>query len=167
MSNYGLTTKSGIRSKIYSVSGLNYTICLLMIVSIAYVLVEQHLFGIEPCQKCVEIRVWVLCIAFFSLLSAIKTKLTFNIITVCLSFALIWKAYDNVYGEIFACSFESVFPPWFAIDTYMPWLFEVRGLCGQAEGLIPMGHAALTLGAITTLLAMTALLATVVRRKRR
>ena len=99
----------------------------------------QYVVGDEPCQICIHVRVWV---AAFTLLGLVFLCLPRNRWLYLAGHALaigamvgLWERcrylldVENGKGES-SCSFFLGFPDWFALDRWMPWMFEVRNLCG-------------------------------------
>ncbi|MEP4485808.1 MAG: disulfide bond formation protein B [Halioglobus sp.] len=134
-----------------------YWVCVLLtgIALEAVALFYQYALGDEPCQICIHIRIWV---AAFTLLALIMCLLPRNnilnliahLLTVVTTVGL-WERckylLDVELGRGDAsCNFYLGFPEWFALDSWLPWLFEVRNLCSltpmlpggisMAEGLI-------------------------------
>ena len=56
-----------------------------------------------------------------------------------------------------SCQFQLGMPDWFAVDRWMPWLFEVRNLCSFTPEMLfglSMAETLMGLGAGVCLLAM-------------
>ena len=99
----------------------------------------QYVVGDEPCQICIHTRIWV---AAFTLLALVMLFLPVNKITRLAGHVLaviamlgFWERcqylldVENGKGEG-SCQFFLGFPDWFALDKWMPFMFEVRNLCG-------------------------------------
>ncbi len=92
-----------------------------------------------PCVLCIHVRIWI---AGFILLGLVALTLNRwrNAIRVCHALAvvcmlgLLERSYQLLAierGWIFGdCDLELGMPPWFALDKWMPWLFEVQTSCG-------------------------------------
>jgi len=116
----------------------------------------QYFLDEPPCVLCIHVRVWVLgftIIAAFAIFiknqNFIKFAHTTNSI---MMLGLIERSYQLVgveRGFIFgSCNMESGLPDWFALDSWIPAVFEVQAACGytpyllfnisMADGLIVM-----------------------------
>lgn len=133
-----------------------YWLCLLTLGLLmeGVALYYQYVIGDEPCQICIHIRIWV---AAFTLLALVMCLLPRNriiaivahILTVVAMVGLwerskyLWDV-ENGKGEG-SCQFFLGFPDWFALDSWFPFMFEVRNLCGATPemlwGLITMAEA--------------------------
>jgi protein dithiol:quinone oxidoreductase len=107
----------------------------------------QYGLGDEPCQICIHIRIWV---AAFTLLAVLMCVLPrsrlLNIGGHLLGLGImagLWERcrylldVENGLGDA-SCEFFLGFPDWFALDRWLPALFEVRNLCGPTP-LMPGG----------------------------
>ncbi|MDA8827704.1 disulfide bond formation protein B [Luminiphilus sp.] len=131
---------------------------LLAAVSVAMLgiaLFYQYALGEEPCQVCIQARLWVFALLLLSM--AIATlpenrhlRLSGNLLALTCTVGLgerAWFLYqlENGIGNG-SCEFQLGMPDWFAIDQWFPSLFEVRNLCSftpempfglsMAEGLL-------------------------------
>ncbi|MEM1111375.1 MAG: disulfide bond formation protein B [Pseudomonadota bacterium] len=125
----------------------------------------QYVLGDEPCQVCIHVRIWV---AGFTLVGLIMLVLPstpwLTLVGQALTLACtvgLWERckylldLENGKGDG-ACSFFLGFPDWFALDRWIPFLFEVRNLCGFTPEM-PFGISmAQYLIVVSTLLAITA-----------
>lgn len=115
----------------------------------------QYALGEEPCQVCIQARLWVFALLLLSM--AIATlpenrhlRLAGNLLALTCTVGLgerAWFLYqlENGIGNG-SCEFQLGMPDWFAIDQWFPSLFEVRNLCSftpemlfglsMAEGLL-------------------------------
>ena len=115
----------------------------------------QYALGEEPCQVCIQARLWVFALLLLSM--AIATlpenrhlRLSGNLLALTCTVGLgerAWFLYqlENGIGNG-SCEFQLGMPDWFAIDQWFPSLFEVRNLCSftpemlfglsMAEGLL-------------------------------
>ena len=131
---------------------------LLASVSLAMLLVAlyyQYSLGEEPCQVCIQARLWVVALLLVSICAACLPnqpgiRLGGNVLALFCAGALgerAWFLYqlENGIGNG-SCEFQLGMPDWFAIDRWLPSLFEVRNLCSftpempfglsMAEGLL-------------------------------
>lgn len=98
----------------------------------------QYALGEDPCQVCVHARLWVLAIAVIGIIMALTPRTT--IISVCGHISLLGSAFglgerayylfeiENFRGDG-SCEFTLGMPDWFAVDRWLPSLFEVRNIC--------------------------------------
>ena len=104
----------------------------------ATALYYQYVLGEEPCQVCIQARLWVVG---FMLVATLMTLLPNTRLLRSLgnSLALVcavgllersWFLYqlENGMGDG-SCEFQLGMPDWFAVDRWFPTLFEVRNLC--------------------------------------
>ena len=140
------------------------SIIILTTFSISVALIDQHFFEAEPCQKCIVIRSIIVLLSLSSIIGMFLANSLLSIVPLIISGILAWKSYENLFGEVFACGFGSPFPNWLPLSDVAPWLFEVRGLCGDETGIVPYDHAALGLAAICFGLSCLLVVMTVRRR---
>ena len=115
----------------------------------------QYVLGEEPCQVCIQARLWVFALLLVSMTLAALPKnrvlrLYGNLLALACALGLgerAWFLYqlENGIGNG-SCEFQLGMPDWFAIDQWFPSLFEVRNLCSftpemlfglsMAEGLL-------------------------------
>ena len=115
----------------------------------------QYALGEEPCQVCIQARLWVFALLLVSVTLAALPKsrhlrLSGNLLALICAVGLgerAWFLYqlENGIGNG-SCEFQLGMPDWFAIDQWLPSLFEVRNLCSftpemlfgvsMAEGLL-------------------------------
>ena len=140
----------------------------LLIIALYY----QHALGEEPCQVCVQIRLWVVAITGVGLLMVLMPRRTPSavlgnalLLGCCLGLLeRSWLLYqlENGRGNG-SCEFQLGMPDWFAVDRWFPEVFEVRNLCSftpelfwgvsMAEGLVAIalffgGLAAVSMAAV-------------------
>ena len=115
----------------------------------------QYALGEEPCQVCIQARLWVFALLLVSMTLATFPKnrlwsLAGSLLALACAAGLgerAWFLYqlENGIGNG-SCEFQLGMPDWFAIDQWLPSLFEVRNLCSftpemlfglsMAEGLL-------------------------------
>ena len=115
----------------------------------------QYVLGEEPCQVCIQARLWVFALLLVSMTTATLPEnrlwgLSGNLLALACAVGLgerAWFLYqlENGIGNG-SCEFQLGMPDWFAIDQWLPSLFEVRNLCSftpemlfglsMAEGLL-------------------------------
>ena len=146
------------------------TISLFGAAMLGVALYYQYALGEEPCQVCIQARLWVVAIALVAVLIAIYPRLTLlqltgHLLLIASSVGLgdrAWTLYllENGRGDG-SCEFQLGMPEWFAVDRWFPDLFEVRNLCSytpdilwgisMAEGLLCVAAGLLCLSMLTLL----------------
>lgn len=145
------------------------TIALFGIALLGVALYYQYALGDEPCQVCIHARLWVVAYTLIALVMLITPQIKILRIlgnggVLIAGVGLTERArylyrLENGMGDG-SCQFQLGMPDWFAVDRWMPWLFEVRNLCSfTPEMLFGVSMAeSLTASAIgISLLALLAL----------
>ena len=145
------------------------TIALFGIALLGVALYYQYALGDEPCQVCIHARLWVVAFTLIALVMLITPQIKILRIlgnggVLIAGVGLTERArylyrLENGIGDG-SCQFQLGMPDWFAVDRWMPWLFEVRNLCSfTPEMLFGVSMAeSLTASAIgISLLALLAL----------
>ena len=145
------------------------TIALFGIALLSVALYYQYALGDEPCQVCIHARLWVVAFSLIALIMLIAPQIKMlrvlgNGGVLIAGIGLTERArylyrLENGIGDG-SCQFQLGMPDWFAVDRWMPWLFEVRNLCSfTPEMLFGVSMAeSLTASAIgISLLALLAL----------
>ena len=133
------------------------TLVLFGIASLGVALYYQYALGDEPCQVCIHARLWVVAFTLISLIMLIAPQIMLlrllgNIGVVIAGIGLTERArylyrLENGTGGG-SCQFQLGMPDWFAVDRWMPWLFEVRNLCSfTPEMLFGLSMAEALMGA--------------------
>ena len=125
----------------------------------------QYALGEDPCQVCIQARLWVVAIALIGALMLILpdttgTRLGGLTLLFISSMGLGERSYylyeiENFRGDG-SCQFTLGMPDWFAVDRWMPWLFEVRNLCSFTPEMLfglSMAETLMGVGAGMSLLA--------------
>ena len=125
----------------------------------------QYALGDEPCQVCIHARLWVVAatmIAFIMLVAPQTPLLCIvgNLGVLIAGAGLFERArylyrLENGIGDG-SCQFQLGMPDWFAVDRWMPWLFEVRNLCSFTPEMLfglSMAETLMGVGAGLSLLA--------------
>ena len=144
-------------------------IALFGIALLGVALYYQYALGDEPCQVCIHARLWVVAFSLIALVMLITPQIRILRIlgnggVLIAGVGLTERArylyrLENGIGDG-SCQFQLGMPDWFAVDRWMPWLFEVRNLCSfTPEMLFGVSMAeSLTASAIgISLLALLAL----------
>jgi disulfide bond formation protein DsbB len=141
------------------------TLALFGITLLGVALYYQYALGDEPCQVCIHARLWVVAFTFIALIMLITPQITLarifgNAAVLIAGLGLFERArylyrLENGIGDG-SCQFQLGMPDWFAVDRWMPWLFEVRNLCSFTPEMmfgLSMAEALMGVGAGLSLLA--------------
>ena len=130
----------------------------------------QHVMNEWPCLLCIHARIWVLGVV---LVAGLGWMLRRHLLGNALAHGLLlvmaggllersWLLLGTERGTVFGeCSMELGLPAWFALDRWLPWLFEVQASCGYTPELWPgvsMAEALLLISMLLLLLASLQLL---------
>ena len=128
-------------------------------------LMYQYALGEEPCQVCIHARLWVSAwlitglLLFFAPQRFFVRSLGHMAILVAgiglAERALYLYRLENGIGDG-SCEFQLGMPDWFAVDRWLPWLFEVRNLCSFTPEIalgITMAEALLGIAAALSIVA--------------
>ncbi|VAW59355.1 hypothetical protein MNBD_GAMMA08-1972 [hydrothermal vent metagenome] len=108
-------------------------------------LIYQHVFEELPCVVCIQIRLWI---SLLIVLSAgglwLREKPSLNLLMqwaiVLTSAGFVERSYlllGTERGFIFgACGFDVGLPSWFAVEQWLPWLYQVETSCGYTPELL-------------------------------
>ena len=132
---------------------------------LAVALYYQYVLGDEPCQVCIHARLWVAAFTLIALFMSaapqkIALRVTANAGVLLASVGLTERArylyrLENGIGDG-SCQFQLGMPDWFAVDRWMPWLFEVRNLCSFTPEMLfglSMAESLMGIGALLSLVA--------------
>jgi disulfide bond formation protein DsbB len=125
----------------------------------------QYALGDEPCQVCIHARLWVVALTLIALIMLITPQIPLlramgNLGVLIAGAGLYERArylyrLENGIGDG-SCQFQLGMPDWFAVDRWMPWLFEVRNLCSFTPEMLlglSMAETLMGVGAVLSLLA--------------
>lgn len=126
--------------------------CMLLAVALYY----QYALGDEPCQVCIHARLWVVAFTLIALIVLVMpqsspVRVAGNVGVIIAGAGLFERArylyrLENGIGDG-SCQFQLGMPDWFAVDRWMPWLFEVRNLCSfTPEMLLGLSMAETLMG---------------------
>jgi len=132
---------------------------------LAAALFYQYVLGEEPCQVCIHARLWVsawaltgVLVLFLPQTFAIRSAGHLTLIVAGVGLAeraLYLYRLENGIGDG-SCEFQLGMPDWFAVDRWLPWLFEVRNLCSYTpEIALGISMAEALLGIATALTFLT------------
>ena len=104
----------------------------------------QYFMDEPPCVLCIHVRVWVLGFTIIAALAIFIKNQNFmkfaHIANSVMMVGLLERSYQLVgveRGFIFgACNMESGLPSWFALDRWLPAVFEVQAACGYTPYLL-------------------------------
>lgn len=135
----------------------------------AVALYYQYVLGDEPCQVCIHARLWVVAFTVIALFMMIPPqhrllRVIANIGVFIACAGLTERArylyqLENGIGDG-SCQFQLGMPSWFAVDQWMPLLFEVRNLCSFTPKMLfgfSMAESLMGIGALLCLVAATAM----------
>jgi len=124
----------------------------------------QYLRGELPCVLCIQVRLLVVAFALIALLASFFTRSRlamqlFHGLTTLVMLALVersWQVLAVERGWTFgSCSMDLGMPEWFAIDKWLPSVFEVQTSCGYSPLLffgITMAEALLVFSVILAII---------------
>ena len=145
-----------------------YWISLLLagVTLLAVALFYQYALGDEPCQVCIHARLWVAAFTLIALIMLVTPqtsplRVVGNVGVLIAGAGLFERArylyrLENGIGDG-SCQFQLGMPDWFAVDRWMPWLFEVRNLCSFTPEMLfglSMAEALMAVGAGICLIAV-------------
>ena len=126
----------------------------------------QYALGDEPCQVCIHARLWVVALTLIALIMQITPRITLVLVLgnfgVLIAGAGLFERarylyrLENGIGDG-SCQFQLGMPNWFAVDRWMPWLFEVRNLCSFTPEMllgVSMAETLMAVGAGICLMAV-------------
>ncbi len=134
----------------------------------AAALYYQYALDEWPCVLCIHVRIWVIAFILLGIVALFCTRSKFAIRTahglaVVIMAGLLersWRVLAVERGWIFGdCEMDLGMPAWFALDKWIPALFEVQTSCGYTPLLffgITMAEVLLVFSAL--LLIMSAVL---------
>ena len=133
---------------------------------LAVALYYQYALGDEPCQVCIHARLWVVAFTLIALIVLVMPQTSLvrvagNAGVIIAGAGLFERArylyrLENGIGDG-SCQFQLGMPDWFAVDRWMPWLFEVRNLCSFTPEMLlglSMAETLMALGAGVCLVAI-------------
>ncbi len=125
----------------------------------------QYVLEEEPCQVCIHARLWVTAWILAGLMILLLPQHFFgrslghlSIIVASIGLgerALYLYRLENGIGDG-SCEFQLGMPDWFAVDRWIPWLFEVRNLCSYTPEIafgVSMAEALLGIAVTASLIA--------------
>lgn len=105
----------------------------------AAALYYQYALDEWSCVLCIHVRIWVMAFVLLGILALFFTASRglmrgFHGASVIIMLGLVersWRLLAIERGWIFGdCEMDLGMPPWFALDQWFPWMFEVQTSCG-------------------------------------
>lgn len=127
----------------------------------AAALYYQYALDEWPCVLCIHVRIWVMTFMLLALLALFFTRSRiamrfFHGLSVLVMMALAersWRVLAVERGWIFGdCDLDLGMPNWFALDKWLPSVFEVQTSCGYTPFVIFRISLAEVLMAVSILL---------------
>lgn len=129
----------------------------------------QYVLGEPPCVLCIQARFWVLAGVVFALIGAFARRN--QIAAVALQVGIVgavvmllnrsWISVLVERGEYDGqCGMDAGFPAWFALDEWIPQVFEVWTMCGYTPRFLfglSMGEALVYGSAVLLVVALAGL----------
>jgi disulfide bond formation protein DsbB len=120
----------------------------------------QYALNEEPCQVCIQARLWVVAIALLGVLMSLlphsrRLYIAGNSLLLLCAVGLGERSFylyeiENFRGDG-SCEFSLGMPDWFAVDRWLPSLFEVRNICSYTPEIafgVSMAEALMSISLI-------------------
>ena len=140
---------------------------LLGIVLEGIALYHQYVMDEWPCVLCIHIRIWVFGFIFVAILgmfltghaTIIRALHWLNSVVMIGFVERSWQILAVERGWVFGdCNMDAGLPPWFALDSWFPALFEVQTSCGYTPLILLNISMAEILMALSILLLVVSLM---------
>ncbi len=131
----------------------------------------QYVLDEWPCVLCIHVRIWVVAfmllamVAIFCTNSIVATRIA-HFLNVGIMVGLLersWRVLAIEQGWIFGdCDMDLGMPAWFALDKWVPSLFEVQTSCGYTPLIlfdISMAESLLVISALMLIMSATVFIA--------
>ena len=134
---------------------------------LAVALFYQFILEELPCVVCIQIRLWFSALILVAILGLmLRQHNVLNIIAqsglIMAAIGLVERSYlllGTERGFIFAdCGFNAGLPEWFAIEQWLPWLYQVESSCGYTPEIlfgVTMAEALMLLSAGLLIVSVT------------
>ncbi len=105
----------------------------------------QYALDEWPCALCIHVRIWVAAFILLGLVGLFATASTaisraLHGLNLVVMLGLAERSYQVLaiergwsFGD---CAMDLGMPAWFALDQWMPWLFEVQTTCGYSPYIV-------------------------------
>ena len=125
----------------------------------------QYALDEWPCALCIHVRIWVAGFILLGILGLFASESTtasrlLHGLNLVVMLGLAERSYQVLavergwtFGD---CAMDLGMPAWFALDKWMPWLFEVQTTCGYSPYIVGQVTMAELLMFISALLAIIA-----------
>ncbi len=145
----------------------------LLIVALIY----QYVFEELPCVVCIQIRLWITLLIILASIGLMVRKqgwpnVLAQLAVVFTAAGLIERSYlllGTEKGFVFAdCGFNAGLPGWFAVEQWLPWLFQVEASCGYTPELlfgITMAEALMVMSIGLAIVSISVVLATLTKKR--
>ncbi|MEE9493092.1 MAG: disulfide bond formation protein B [Gammaproteobacteria bacterium] len=117
------------------------------LVLLATALVYQYILDYDPCVICIHVRIWVMALLLVAIVGMLLHRsrlavLVMHFLSLLVSGVLLeraWKLLGIERGTVIGdCNFDLGMPAFLPLDSWFPWLFEVKESCGYTPPL-PIG----------------------------
>ncbi len=141
----------------------------------ATALFYQYVLDEWPCVICIHIRIWIAGFILVAVLALFVRKRLpvlrlLHGLNVIMMLGFAERSYQVLAverGWVFGgCNLELGMPAWFALDQWMPWLFEVKTSCGYTPlivGNISMAEILMALSALLCLISFVFLVSSFIK----
>lgn len=111
----------------------------------AAALYYQYVLDEWPCVLCIHVRIWVVAFTLLGIVAlfcthsrlAMRTAHGLNVVIMAGLLERSWRVLAVERGWIFGdCEMDLGMPAWFALDKWIPSLFEVQTSCGYTPLLL-------------------------------
>jgi len=105
----------------------------------------QYVLDYPPCVLCIHARIWVAALILLGIIGVLLRRFPLAVILVNLatlgsSIGLLERSWQTLATERGwsegSCDMSSGLPGWFALDQWIPWLFEVQSPCGYTPEIL-------------------------------
>lgn len=149
----------------YIVGGIS-----LLVVALFY----QYQLEEQPCVVCIQIRLWILALILLAVMGLLLRK--YKVLNIGVQLAVVLATLGFVErsylllgterGFIFAdCGFDAGLPSWFAIEQWLPGIFQVEASCGYTPELmfgVTMAEALMLLSVGLVIISASAMFASLI-----
>ena len=146
----------------------------LLVAALYFQFVREEL----PCLLCIQVRMLISLLLIVSLAGLFTRyhkvmNMLANLSVLVIGASLTERSYQLLgteRGFVFGdCGFDLGLPDWFAIEEWLPWLYQVETPCGYTPEIlfgITMAEALMVMSVLLLLLAVCVFFAGLVRMKR-
>ena len=139
---------------------------------LAVALFYQYQLEELPCVVCIQVRLWISLIVIVSIAglmfrktrwlnAGLQMAILLSVIGLAeRSYLLLGTERGFIFGD---CGFDAGLPAWFAIEQWLPWLYQVETSCGYTPEIIfgvTMAEALMLLSVCLTVFSLGVVLVT-------